>query len=255
MPTKLFDQLAAQYDAWHETPLGRLVEETEREAVAALWRPRPGERVLDVSCGTGRWALDLARQGAKVIAADFARTMLSVAAGKAAGEGIRLPLLQSDLAALPFRTGTFDAVLCLLTLEFLPDKQRGLREMLRVLEPEGTLLLGVLTPWSPWAWKRRVKGWFDSGSIWRGATFLNHSDLRRLLRSLPARMESHRRAVFVPPWEPGPLLPFYKALEAAGRRFQFPTGAFLAMRIRRPPSGRPASGDGRPAGARWPSRR
>ncbi len=235
MPSNLFDSLAAAYDAWHEMPLGRIVEAAEREAVFALWRPQSGERVLDVSCGTGRWALDLAGQGAKVIAADSSRTMLTFTAGKARRAGVKLPLLQNDLAALPFRTGTFDAVLCLLTLEFIPDKQRGLREMLRVLKPEGTLLLGVLTPWSPWAWQRRIKGWRNPSSIWRGATFLGLGDLRRLLRPLPAWIESHRRAVFVPPWEPGLLLPLYETAERLGTRLQLPAAAFLALRIRRLP--------------------
>jgi ubiquinone/menaquinone biosynthesis C-methylase UbiE len=233
MPSNLFDPLAATYDAWHETPLGRLVEAAERKAVFALWTPRPGERILDVSCGTGRFALALAREGARVTAADLSSPMLSAAAAKARQQGITLPLLRSDTQALPFPDGAFDAVLCLLTLEFVPDKRQALAEMLRVLKPNGVLILGVLPPWSPWAWRRRVKGWFDPASIWRGALFLGLRDVRRLLRRLPARIEAHRRSVFIPPYEPGPFRPLYKALEAIGTRLRLPHGAFLALRIRR----------------------
>ncbi|MFQ5829725.1 MAG: class I SAM-dependent methyltransferase [Candidatus Methylomirabilia bacterium] len=58
-----FDQIASTYDAWYETRLGQLVHRLEKEAVFTLVEPRPSDMALDVSCGTGSYALELAERG------------------------------------------------------------------------------------------------------------------------------------------------------------------------------------------------
>ncbi|MEK7370744.1 MAG: hypothetical protein AAB265_04735, partial [candidate division NC10 bacterium] len=55
-----FDTLAPAYDAWYDTPLGRLVDRLEAEAVLGLVGEGPGAWALDLSCGTGRYAFALA---------------------------------------------------------------------------------------------------------------------------------------------------------------------------------------------------
>jgi len=91
-------------------------------------------RVLDVGCGTGR-NLPLFETGTRVIGLDPTRDALVAARRRAP----RVPLVQGDAQALPFRTGAFDTVVSGLVFCSVPDPARGLGEVKRVLRPEGTL--------------------------------------------------------------------------------------------------------------------
>ena len=98
--------------------------------------------VLDVACGTGDLSLEL-KNGAKatVIGTDFCRPMLAVAAEKIGTEHGPLPLVESDAMSLSFADDNFDAVTIAFGLRNLPDHDAGLEELLRVLKPDGKLVV------------------------------------------------------------------------------------------------------------------
>ncbi|MFF8195529.1 class I SAM-dependent methyltransferase [Streptomyces bobili] len=110
-------------------------------AVAALGL-REGDRVLDAGCGTGR-ALPPLRGavGASgvVVGADLTPAMLEAAVQ--AGRDRDGRLLLADVAALPLRTGSLDAVFAAGLVAHLPDPARNLRELARVVRPGGVLAL------------------------------------------------------------------------------------------------------------------
>ncbi|MEV7521270.1 methyltransferase domain-containing protein [Streptomyces sp. NPDC091371] len=103
---------------------------------------RPGDRVLDAGCGTGR-ALTALRAAVgpsgKVLGADLTPQMLAAAqrAGRAA-EGV---LLLADVARLPLRDGVLDAVFAAGLIAHLPDPEANLRELARVVRPGGRLAI------------------------------------------------------------------------------------------------------------------
>lgn len=110
--------------------------------VAAAARIRPGDRVLDVACGTGvlaRAAASLAAPGGAVTGLDFASGMLAVAARLS--PDIRWQ--QGSANDLPFPDRSFDAVVSQFGLMFFPDPAGALREMMRVLVPGGRLAVAV----------------------------------------------------------------------------------------------------------------
>jgi len=112
-------------------------------AAAAL---RPGQRVLDVACGTGVVArLAAARVGPKgtVAGIDLNPGMLEVARSVTPDE-VTIEWLEASAENLPFPDASFDVVLCQMSLQFFPDKVAALREIRRVLVPEGRLVLNVL---------------------------------------------------------------------------------------------------------------
>ena len=91
--------------------------------------------VLDVACGTGDLSLLLFEStGARVVGTDFCRPMLSIAAGKLPNE---ITLVEGDALSLPFKDGTFDAVTIAFGLRNLSDVNSGLKELKRVLKPQG----------------------------------------------------------------------------------------------------------------------
>src|SRR6266581_4376739 len=112
--------------------------------VAAL---QPAEHVLDVACGTGfvaRLAADRVGAKGRVVGIDLNASMIE-AARAASGQGAATTIewRTGDAAALPFEDSIFDVVLCQQGVQFFPDRVRALREMRRVLRPEGRLAFTV----------------------------------------------------------------------------------------------------------------
>jgi len=105
--------------------------------LATLCGISSGDRVLDVASGTGKAARFLAeRSGAQVTGIDRSASMISRARRK--DEGRTTVLVQGDAHALPFRSASFDHVICECTLSLL-DKVVALGEMVRVVRPGGSV--------------------------------------------------------------------------------------------------------------------
>ncbi len=108
--------------------------------------PKPGEHVLDVGCGTGIVAREVAsRLGAPgaVTAVDLSANMLDVARAAAAREDLTIEWREGNAEQLPFPDGAFDLVLCQFALMFVTDKAAALSEMRRGVTESGRVLISV----------------------------------------------------------------------------------------------------------------
>jgi SAM-dependent methyltransferase len=99
---------------------------------------RPGQRVLDMACGTGVVSRAAAARGASVTAIDMAAAMLDRARQHNAE---RIEYLEGDAAALPVGDATFDVAVCQHGFQFFPDRPAVLGELMRALEPGGTVAI------------------------------------------------------------------------------------------------------------------
>jgi ubiquinone/menaquinone biosynthesis C-methylase UbiE len=115
--------------------------------VLALANPQPGERVVDVACGTGvvtRLAAERVGAGGQVVGVDLNPAMIAKArAIAAAWPALPIEWREGNALALPLPDAAFDIVYCQLGLQFFPDRPAALREMVRVLVPRGRLGLMV----------------------------------------------------------------------------------------------------------------
>ncbi len=110
--------------------------------------PRPGERLVDIACGTGivaRTAANRVGNNGRVAGVDLNPTMLEVAARASAGSHPSIEWLEAKAESVPFEDESFDVVLCQQGLQFFPDRPAALREMRRLLAPGGRVLISVWT--------------------------------------------------------------------------------------------------------------
>lgn len=143
---RMFDRVARRYDLTNTLLSGgqdRLWRMATRRALA----PVAGERVLDLAAGTGVSTVELARDGAWCLAADFSVGMLR------AGRHRAVPMVAADALALPFPDAVFDAVTISFGLRNVVDPDAGLAELARVTRPGGRLVVCEFsTPvWAPFA--------------------------------------------------------------------------------------------------------
>jgi demethylmenaquinone methyltransferase / 2-methoxy-6-polyprenyl-1,4-benzoquinol methylase len=150
----MFDRIAPLYDLMNRLMTAGLDQGWRRAAARAV--VRPGDRVLDLCCGTGDLALAGREAGGDVTAVDFSAPMLERARPKSS----EIVWLEADALHLPLPDDTFDVVTIGFGLRNVASAEQGLAEMRRVLTPGGRLAVldvtrprGLLAPF--------YKVWFD----------------------------------------------------------------------------------------------
>ena len=131
-----WDRHAARYDRMSQ-PMEHMLGFEENRA--RLFEGLGGE-VLELGAGTGRNPLHYP-QNAWVLASDLSRNMLAQMRRKARALARTVPCVLADAEDLPFRDGSFDAIVATGVFCCVPDPVRGFREARRVLKPGGRLLL------------------------------------------------------------------------------------------------------------------
>jgi len=168
----------------------------------------PGEQVLDLGCGFGRHAFEAYRRGAHVVAVDRSpeeveQVTAMFRAMEAAGEapaGLVARAVRADLLSLPFPDASFDVVMASEVLEHIPDDERAMAEIARVVRPGGRVAVTVPRFWPEricWALSRayhEVSG--GHVRIYKGDVLAD-----RLSRAgLAPRGSHHAHALHAPYW-------------------------------------------------------
>ncbi|MBI3354053.1 MAG: class I SAM-dependent methyltransferase [Nitrospirae bacterium] len=231
---KNFSSLASSYDKWYSTPLGSLCDKLEKDAVFSLADVKEGELVLDVSCGTGNYSLELKRRGARVIGLDISSEMLSIAKKKAENEGLNIDFIRADAAMPPFKNNSFDLITSILILEFADKPDKMIESWGRLLKSDGRIVIGFLNRYSLWALKRGIKAIFKD-TIWRDARFYTEDEMRKFLIKADIKPLESQEVIYFPPLSNRSLLNILMIIERMGRRFLSGFGAFISIKGRKKP--------------------
>jgi SAM-dependent methyltransferase len=221
------------YARWRATTLGFITERVETTLVLELAGDVRDKRVLDVGTGDGTYAIEVAARGGRVTAVDIEPEVLEAARARAAARGAEVFFKKGRAEALPFGDASFDVVLAVTILCFVPDADAALREMTRVLAPGGRLILGELGRFSVWAAERRVRGWLGARR-WARARFWSTAQLRALARRAGLQIDQTRGAVFFPP--SGLAARVLAPLDPLLTRLHAPGAAFVALAATKPES-------------------
>jgi ubiquinone/menaquinone biosynthesis C-methylase UbiE len=196
--------------AWYDQYLGR--EDTYQAQVILpnllrVLAPKKGEKILDLACGQGFFAREIAKSGATVVGADIAPELIKEAQKHASGVIYHVaPASQLSFA----KEGEFDAVVCILALQNIEDISAVCREVKRVLTQGGRFLLVLNHPAfrvpkrSSWGWDeekkiqyRRVEGYLSAAKV----QIDMHPGAKKQMKTI-----SYHRS----------LQDFFKALSSAG---------------------------------------
>lgn len=186
-PRQLFDQHAASYDAWFDTPPGSLQYPGELAALKLLTArlPRPW---LEIGVGTGRFA-----QGLNVeFGLDPSRNMLRIAENRGA------PAVQGEGESLPFKEGVFGSAIIVTTLCFVHDPKAVVMEVRRVLQPNAALVLGIILKDSAWG-RHYLELGKKRRSLYRHARFFTAREAEDMLRECGFRITGRACSVIQPP--------------------------------------------------------
>jgi ubiquinone/menaquinone biosynthesis C-methylase UbiE len=131
-----FDRWAARYES---DGVSRRLAALQQAALAEL-ALEPGDRLLDVGCGTGAAVRAAAATTQRAVGVDLSAAMIARGRGLAAAIA-NVELLEADAEALPFGDGSFTAVLCTTSLHHYPHGERAVAEMARVLASGGRAVI------------------------------------------------------------------------------------------------------------------
>lgn len=185
------------YRRWRAAEIGAVTERLERRLILEMLGDVGGRRVLDLGCGDGELACELAARGAIVTGIDSSPAMIEAAKERAAQQGADVAFEEAGADDLPFPADDFDVVTAVTILCFVQDATPVFREIARVLRPGGRFVIGELGKWSSWAVARRIRAWFGS-RLWRRGRFRTARELRGLAEGAGLDVEEIRGAIFYP---------------------------------------------------------
>jgi SAM-dependent methyltransferase len=143
-----FEELKERHAAmWGSGPFEQIAWTLSEmhDALIAAVAARPGEKWLDVGCGTGELAFRASETGAAVTGCDLAPVLVETARRQAAERGIEIPFEVGDCENLPYADASFDIVTSSVGAIFAPDHERVAAELARVCKPGGRLAMSAWT--------------------------------------------------------------------------------------------------------------
>jgi ubiquinone/menaquinone biosynthesis C-methylase UbiE len=186
---QVFDVSSKRYDAWYDKPFGKSAFNLEKACIESLCKNLQ-QPFLEVGVGTGRFAEALKIEyGIDVSTGvlEFAKQR-EIIAVKGRGE------------SLPFADSFFGAVFLVVTLCFVDEPVKVLKEASRVLKADGAVILGLILKESPWASFYKKKG--EAGNIfYKIATFYNFEELKAMAKKAGLEIAETSSTMFQAPTE------------------------------------------------------
>ncbi len=133
---------------WMSGDFGQIAKhiETAAEEFIARLALQPGDRVLDVACGSGNLSIPAARAGAVVTGVDIAANLIEQARARADSEGLTIQFDEGDAESLPYKDASFDVVVSMYGAMFAPRPELVSAELARVCRPGGRIAMANWTP-------------------------------------------------------------------------------------------------------------
>ena len=141
---RLFDKIAPDYDRLNHILSLNIDKGWRRKAVRQIADEDRAMKILDVACGTADFTIEIAQKvppASEVIGIDISEGMMAIGKEKIKKAGVSAELHNADCEALPYEDNTFDRISVGFGVRNFEHLDIGLKEMFRVLRPEGKLVI------------------------------------------------------------------------------------------------------------------
>ena len=219
----VFDKNTARaYESWYRSSQGQVIARSVEPLISALLRPRQGESVLDIGCGSGTHLLVLGKLGLSINGIDASSHMIKKSEQRL---GQRCLLRVGMAEDLPFEDNAFDLAVFINSLEFMDDPLQSLREAGRVAKRK--VFVAVLNSLSWNGLIKRVQGYFGD-PLFKQVSFYNLWKLKSLVNQaygpVPIQWECVKRF-------PSPIERIMPAFNDSWLGKHFPFGFFLGFSV------------------------
>lgn len=216
-------QDAEAYDAWFFEAQNRYFFNLEINLLISLLCPEPGQRILDIGCGTGMSLEPFIDKGLSLTGIDPSPYMLDLASVKF---GNRVDLHKGLAEDLPFDDNSFDSAFFFTSLEFTERPAKAIEEACRVAKD--TVVICALNRYAPLNMFRRFKSFFVPG-IYSQAHFFSIWELKQCLFGMLGHVPVKWRTTLQFPFASGPVALFLENSRLVQKSF---FGTLIGLKIR-----------------------
>jgi len=182
-----FDEFADRYDNWFDTEEGKIIYETEMNALGQIYPD--SKNAIEIGVGSGRFAKPLMVNFGIDTSFELAKSAkfrdIKVVVGK--GENI------------PFKDNIFDTVLIVVTLCFLENFQESLKEVKRIMEEDGQLIIGFIPAGSEWGRLYKKQGELGH-RFYKYARFYLPDEIKGFIEDIGFKIEDNVSTLFQTPF-------------------------------------------------------
>jgi len=167
-----FDNIAAKYDKYYDSDIGKSIDEIEKNIIRKYLKRLKTVNIVEIGCGTGHWTQFLSELGFIIDASDISVKMINEATKKNINNAI-LSIKNSE--QLSYENSSIENIIAVTSLEFIENQQKAINEIYRVLKPNGYFICAGLNLNSELGKNK------SENEIYRNADFFTFNNLLKKL--------------------------------------------------------------------------